>query len=62
MTKQQMIDQLNVVTSQLEYADNARPTDDSSRVAIGALIIAIDHLHEVVRELVEEQPPCVTTA
>lgn len=55
MTKQQMIDQLNVVTTQLEYADNARPTDDGSRVAIGALIIAIDHLREVAKGLVEKE-------
>lgn len=55
MTKQEMLNQLNSVTQQLEYVDAARPSEHESRVAIGALIIAVDHLREVVRVLVEKE-------
>lgn len=55
MTKQEMLDQLNSVTQQLEHADSARPSEHESRIAIGALIIAIDHLREIVQVLVEKE-------
>jgi len=55
MNKQEMLDKLNAVTIQLEYVDDVRPTENETRKAIGAFIIAVNQLRQVVQALVEAQ-------
>lgn len=56
MDKQQMLDQLTVVAQQLEHADGVRPIgiNRETIIAFGSLIVAIDHLREVVQALVTD--------
>ena len=55
MTPQEMINKLDIVWEQLTKADDLSPTQSTCFESIGALIIAIDHLREVVKELVEKE-------
>ena len=55
MTKEKMLEMLDSIPPLLDKADETIETTRDAARAIGSLIIAIDHLREVVKALAEKE-------